>query len=730
MDNPTTPPLPPGGTPAGSGRPQGRRPFFGRGRFQQPRPPMNPAAAPSTDGKPAGMHSLIQKAVAKNGREGKEGEAQPTMKPHERGMSLKQGFAREEGAARQPLTITPRGMTPPGAAHGTPGNRNQGGPGGQKSGGKRGGKGRQGGGAFVREARMQTYKHNPYLKTGTDKDTLEADPTARLKVMVLGGNEEIGRNMTMMEFGNDIILIDMGLQFPDEDMPGIDYIINNVSCLKGKEKNIRGVIITHAHYDHIGGIPHLMPKLGNPPLFATDLTCGIIKKRQEDHRDAPPLNLHEVKSDDVLQLGCFTIEFFGVAHSVPSSMGVIVGTPAGIVVHTGDFKLDSQPGAQSVQETHKMLKLGERNVLALMIDSTNASAIGRQLPEGEIQHNLDEIIANAHGKIIIGTFASMIARVQQIIIACERAGRKVAVEGFSMKSNIMIAQELGYMKIQKGTLIDSKAIKNYPREKVAVVCTGAQGEERAVLMRIANREHPFIEIEKGDTVVFSSSVIPGNERSVQRVTDTLYREGAVVKNYKMMDVHAGGHAKQEDLIEMHQMIKPKYLIPIEGHYAFLVEHANAAVKAGFKRENIMIADNGQIMEFDTKGNGQITNKKVDTSYVFVDGLGVGDTNHIVLRDRQELAGDGIVIVMAVVSQRTGKLLQLPDLISRGFVYMKEHEELIALARKKAGQILADSDPRSSANSTYLKDKLRDDLGAFLYLKTQRRPMILPVIVEV
>jgi ribonuclease J len=637
---------------------------------------------------------LIDKAIARNGKK----EPLGTSDTHE--VSLKQGFAREEGPKK-----------------------------GQPShGGKR--KANRMGGAFQRAPRMHTYKHKPFLKTGTDKDILQAAPSDRLRIAVLGGNEEVGRNMTMMEYGNDIILIDMGLQFPDEDMPGVDYIIPNISCLKGKEKNIRGVIITHAHYDHIGGIPHLMPVLGNPPLFSTDLTCGIIKKRQEDHRDKPPLNIHVVKSDDVLQLGSFSVEFFGVAHSVPSSMGVIVNTPCGIVVHTGDFKLDTAPNAQSIQETEKIKKLGERNVLALMIDSTNATQPGRQLPEYEIQQNIDEIIANATGRVIIGTFASMIARVQQIILACERQGRKVAVEGFSMKSNIAIAQELGYMKIQKGTLIETKQIHNYPKNKVAIVCTGAQGEERAVLMRIANREHPFVSIERGDTVVFSSSVIPGNERSVQRVKDTLYREGAEVIHYKMMDVHAGGHAKQDDLVDMHQMVKPKYLIPIEGHYSFLCEHVNAAVKAGFPRERAFIADNGQIFEFDRNGNGQLTNKKVPTEYVFVDGLGVGDTNHIVLRDRTELAGDGIVVVIAVVSGKTGRLMNMPDLISRGFIYMKDQGELIRLARKKVAAVLKDDDPRSGANGQYLKDKVRDELGEFLFHKTQRRPMILPVIVEV
>lgn len=585
------------------------------------------------------------------------------------------------------------------------------------------------GGAFSSTPRMNTFKHKPFHKTGTDADILVPEGE-RLKVMVIGGNEEVGRNMTLMEFGNDIILIDMGLQFPDEDMPGVDYIVPNISYLKGKEKNIRGVIITHAHLDHIGAIPHLMPILGNPPLFGSDLTCGIIQKRQEDHRDAPPLNLYSVNSTDVLQLGAFKIEFFGVAHSVPTSMGLIVNTPCGIIVHTGDFKLDPEPGAQSIQETEKIKQLAERNVLALMIDSTNASKPGHQLPEIEIQHNIDDIMKNAKSRVIIGTFSSMISRIQQIILACERQGRKVAIEGFSMRSNIMIAQQLGYVKIQKGTLIDVKETHRYPKERVAIVCTGAQGEERAALMRIANREHPFISIEPGDTVVFSSSVIPGNERSVQRVKDTLYREGANVIHYKMMDVHAGGHAQADDLKEMHQMVKPKYLIPIEGHYSFLCDHAKAAVTNGFNPKNIFIADNGQVMEFDQKGNGMLTNKKIPTDYVFVDGLGVGNTNQIVLRDRQQLSDEGVVIAVAVVDGKTGALQALPDIISRGFVYMKEHQELISQTRNKAAAILKDHDQKAEPNSTYLKDKLRDELGEFLFIKTEQRPMIIPVIVEV
>ncbi|MCA9390698.1 MAG: ribonuclease J [Candidatus Magasanikbacteria bacterium] len=579
--------------------------------------------------------------------------------------------------------------------------------------------------------RMGAYKHNPQRKTGSDTDALHAEGT-RLKVTVVGGNEEIGRNCTLLEYGDDIIIIDLGLQFPDDDMPGVDYIIPNLSSLKGREKNVRGVIITHGHYDHIGGVPHIVPTLGNPPVFATDLTCGIIAKRQEDHKDKPRLNLFSVTSDDVLQLGAFKVEFFGVAHSVPSSLGVIVNTPAGIIVHTGDFKLEEGPGAQSKQDTEKIKALGDRNVLALMCDSTNASKPGRQMPEIEIQNNIDEIIKNAKGRIIIGTFASMIARVQQIIKACERSGRKVAIEGFSMKSNVMIAQQLGYMDIGKSTLIDARDIDKYPREKTAVVCTGAQGEERAALMRIANHEHQNINLVAGDTVVFSSSIIPGNERSVQRVKDTLCREGAEVVHYKMMDVHAGGHAQQDDLVEMHAMIKPKYLIPIEGHYSFLVDHAKVAIANGFNPNNIFIADNGQVMEFDHKGNGMLTNKKIDTNYIFVDGLGVGNTNQIVLRDRQHLAGDGVVILVAVIDGRTGNLEAMPDIISRGFTYMKEQQELVAQSRAKAAAIVKTTSEKSTGplDMTYLKDKLRDEMGEFLYVKTQLRPMVIPVLIEV
>lgn len=594
----------------------------------------------------------------------------------------------------------------------------------QQGGGHRGRRG-----AFAaEEPRLHAYKNKPRLKTGTDKDTLSKD--GRLKIMVLGGNEEVGRNMSLFEYKNDIILIDMGLQFPEDDMPGVDYIIPNISYLADKLKNIRGVIISHAHLDHIGAIPHLAPRLGNPPMFMSALTAGIVKKRQEDYKGVAPLKIHVVKSDDVLQLGCFKVEFFRVSHNIPDSFGTVIHTPAGIVVHTGDFKIDTNPSGDLPTEIDKIKRLGQQNVLALMADSTNASLPGRQLTEGDIQHNIDDIIINAKGRVIIGTFSSMLGRIQQIIWACERQGRKIAIEGFSMKSNVAIAQELGYMKIQKGTLVDIKQALKLPDEQVAVICTGAQGEDRAALMRIANGEHPMLQIEQGDTVVFSSSVIPGNERSVQRLKDTLYREGAEVVHYQMMDVHAGGHARQEDLKYMHQMVKPKYLIPIEGHHSFLRLHAKAAVEGGFDPKNILIADNGQVMEFDKNHMGMLTNKKIPSEYVFVDGLGVGDTNHIILRDRIELSKDGMAIVLAVVSAQTGKLLKMPEIITRGFAFMKENDDLIPYAKRKVANVLKDDDPRSSANGQYLKDKVREELGQLLFAKTGRRPMVLTLIIEV
>ncbi len=560
---------------------------------------------------------------------------------------------------------------------------------------------------------------------------------AKLRVIPVGGNEEVGRNMTIFEYTSngrdikDIIIVDMGLQWPEEDMPGIDYIIPNIEYLKGKEKFIRGVIITHGHYDHIGAIPHLIPALGNPQLFGTPLTLGIIAKRQEDFKQVTPLKLRSITTETILRLGDFKIKFFGVSHNIPGSVGVIIESPLGKIIHTGDFKLDPLASGDAPTEIAKIKALGNQNVLALMADSTNATQEGHQLTEGSIQTNIDEVLDKAPARIILGTFASLLGRIQQIIWSAEKLNKKIVVEGFSMKRNVELAQQLGYMKVKKGTIIPLKDMKSYPDNKIIIICTGAQGEDNAVLMRVATNEHRNIKIEKGDTVVFSSSVIPGNERSVQRLKDTLYRKGAEVVHYKMMDIHAGGHAKQEDLYDMIKMVKPKYHIPVYGNHSFLKIHGKVAQKAGLKENNILIADNGQVIEFNKNKQGKLLNEKINSDYVFVDGLGVGDVSHIVLRDRELMAADGMVVIIATVSGKTGNLISSPDIISRGFIYMRENRALVETIRSKVKVIVNEHNKtKTQANETYIKDKIRNNLGQFIFSKTKRRPMVLPVIIEV
>jgi len=557
----------------------------------------------------------------------------------------------------------------------------------------------------------------------------------KLKIIVLGGLEEVGRNMTLLEYENDIILIDMGLQFPEEDMPGIDYIIPNISYLRGKEKNIRGVIITHGHYDHIGAIPHLIPRLGNPTIYGTELTCAIIKKRQEDYKSAK-LNLATVKIDDVLTLGKFTIEFIHVNHNIPDSVAVVVRTPVGIIIHTGDWKFDYTPVDEKPADFAKLAEVGKEGVLALLCDSTNAPEEGHQISEQEIGKNLRTIIEKAPGRIIVGTFSSLLSRVEQIIRLAEEMGKKVAIDGFSMKTNVEIIKMLGYLKIRPGTLIDIADVHNYPPEKIIICCTGAQGEERAVLMRIANEEHRFIKIEPKDTVVFSSSIVPGNERTIQRLKDTLYRKGAEVIHYKMMDIHAGGHAKAEDIKLMIRLIKPKYFIPIEGSHSHLRMNAKIAESIGMDSKNIFVADNGQVMEFQAAPKepygavGRLTSHRVPSDYVMVDGLGVGDVSQVVLRDRKMMAEDGMLVIIVTIDSKTGYLIGNPDIISRGFVYMRESKELIEQVRNKVKKLISDRDPKSAADNTFIKNKIRDTIGQFLFTKTERRPMVLPVIIEV
>lgn len=580
-----------------------------------------------------------------------------------------------------------------------------------------------------RKHRPRRRPHRPPAAEGRPLvAVVRRPPKDTLRVYGLGGLEEVGRNSMVFEYNQTIVIVDLGLQFPEEDMPGIDYIIPNIASLRGKEKNIKGIIITHGHYDHIGAIPHLIPRLGNPPVYGTPLTLGIIKRRQEDFQNRK-LNLRAVHRDTRFPLGEFDVEFFGVSHNIPDSIGVVLRTPVGTVVHTGDFKLDQTEKGANQPEISKITQLGNRRVLALFMDSTNATKPGHQLSEKQIEGNLEEIIRTAPGRLIIGTFSSLISRLGQIIRIAEKYGKKVVIEGYSMRMNMEIAKNLGYIAYKKDTVVPVQQHHRYPPNKIVILCTGAQGEERAVLMRIANREHRFLRIQRGDTVVFSSSVVPGNERSVQRLTDGLFKEGADVINYQMMDVHAGGHAMQEDLKDMLKLVRPRYLIPIEGNYSFRKIHEKVAVSAGFNPKHVFVPENGQILEFRRDGSAHQTKERVPTDYVFVDGLGVGDIANVVLRDRQQMAEEGMVVVIATVD-KGGKLVGTPDVITRGFVHVKESFKLIDEIKQRAKKLLVDRDPNIPANDVYLRNKIRDSLGQFLFQKTERRPMILPVVMEV
>jgi ribonuclease J len=553
-----------------------------------------------------------------------------------------------------------------------------------------------------------------------------------LKIIPLGGLGEVGRNMMLFEWKEQILIIDMGLRMPEEDMPGVDYIIPNISYLKGKEKNILGIVFTHGHYDHIGAVPYLIDKIWRPDLeiFASPLTKGIILKRQEDFPHLPKLSIQEVRDKSKITLGPFKIEFFRQNHNIPDNLGLFISTPVGNIVHTSDFKFDKNPVYDLPTDFERLKEIGKRKILLLMSDSTDAEEEGHSLSEKTIERNLDEIFKTAKGRIIAATFASLINRIQQLIVLSEKYNRKVAIEGYSMKTNVEIAKALGYLKVKKGTIVKGREILDYPDENQTILCTGAQGEPEAVLMRIANKEHPFLKLKKGDTVVFSSSVIPGNERTVQIMKDEILRQGAKVYHYQMMDIHAGGHAKKEELKKMIRLMRPKFFMPIHGQYSMLISHAELAKECKIKEKNIVVAENGQIVKLNQR-EIFIDKEKVPANYVMVDGLGIGDVGEVVLRDRQVLARDGIFVIIAVVDRQTGQVKTSPDIISRGFIYLRESKDLLRETRKRVIQIVNRAAGSGGAvNWIYVKNEIRNKIGEFFFQKTKRRPMILPVVIEV
>lgn len=551
-----------------------------------------------------------------------------------------------------------------------------------------------------------------------------------LRIIPLGGLNQVGLNMTLIEYDKKILIIDMGLMFPEETTPGIDYIIPNTTYLEDRRDDIVGTIITHGHYDHIGAIPYLVEKIGlKTSIYCGLLTRGIILKRQEEFPEKPKLNINKVKDGQTIKLGPFEIEFIHTNHSIPDTFALLIKTPIGNIFHTADFKIDMSPIFDKPLDLKRLEKIGEEGVLLLMSDSTRAEKEGHSFSEKEIIENLEEIFKKSKGRIIASTFASLLNRVQQIIVLSEKYGRKVAFDGRSMKSNILIAEKLGYIKMKKGTRIRVKNTDNYPDSKVTVICTGAQGEKRAVLGRIADRTHKLLRLRKKDTVIFSSSIIPGNEKKVQRLKDNVLRQTTNIFHYQMMDIHAGGHAKQEELLQIIKLLKPMFFMPIQGQYSMLVEHAKLAQRAGIPKGNIVVAENGNIINLN-ETRISISKNKVPASYILVDGLGVGDVGEVVLRDRERLADDGVFVVITVLDHQTGKIQNSPDIISRGFVYLKESKELLAETRKRVVRIIKKASRGKMVDKDDLKNEIRENIASFLYFKTKRRPMVLPVIIEV
>jgi ribonuclease J len=551
-----------------------------------------------------------------------------------------------------------------------------------------------------------------------------------VKFIPIGVLEEIGRNMSMFEYDNEIILIDMGLQFPEEDTPGIDYIIPNVNSLIPKKKNIRAIVITHGHFDHIGAIPYLLDKLGpHIPIYTAALTKEIIARRQGDFPHASKPIITVIKGGDKIKLSeHFEAEFFETEHTIPDSISMVLKTPSGNFAYMSDIRVDHDIDGKE-QGLEVFQKIHDRKIQTLFLESTRAEAPGKSLSEKIVERNLDELISKAEGRIVIGLFASLLTRIEPILKIAEKHDKKVSLSGLSLKTNVNIAQSLGYIKVRKDLIVPLEEIHKYKDNRILVLSTGAQGEPKASLMKIANGENKNVTIKKGDTVIFSSSVIPGNEKPIQTLKDNLTRQGARVIQTQHIDIHASGHGPSEDLKTIIRIIKPKYFIPIHGMYFMRAANVENAKEVGVLAENCFLVDNGQIINI-YPDRVRITQDSVPAYYVMVDGLGVGDVEEVVVRDRMLLAQEGMVVVIVTLDRRTGRFIKNPDIISRGFIYLKENKEIVEELRKRIKGLISRIPRLQSLESDYLKTLLRDQIGQFVYNKTKRRPMILPVVIEV
>lgn len=564
----------------------------------------------------------------------------------------------------------------------------------------------------------------PERKKRTSVKENKKEKTSKLKIIPLGGLEQIGMNITAFEYEDSIIVVDCGLSFPEDDMYGIDLVIPDVTYLKDNIDKVKGFFITHGHEDHIGAIPYVLRDI-NVPIYATKLTIGIIEHKLKEHNMLTKVKRKVVKYGQHINLGCFRVEFIRTNHSIQDAAALAIYSPAGIVVHTGDFKVDYTPVFGDAIDLQRFGEIGKKGVLALLCDSTNAERKGFTMSEKTVGKTFDEIFADhKNTRIIIATFASNVDRVQQIINTAYKYGRKVVVEGRSMVNIIGIASELGYINIPDNTLIDIEELKNYPDEKTVMITTGSQGESMAALSRMACGMHKKVTIKPNDTIVLSSNPIPGNEKAVSGIINELSMKGA---NVIFQDVHVSGHACQEEIKLIYSLVKPKYAIPVHGEYRHLKAHAEVAQSLGIPKENIFLMYSGDVMELDE--DGAAVTGKVHTGAIMVDGLGVGDVGNIVLRDRQHLSEDGIMVVVLTLEKRTNQLLAGPDIVSRGFVYVRESEDLMGEAREVVEEALDGCLSKNISDWGKIKSTIKDALGDYVWKKTKRRPMILPIIME-
>ena len=549
----------------------------------------------------------------------------------------------------------------------------------------------------------------------------------KLKIISLGGLNEIGKNLTVYEYGGDIIVVDCGMGFPDDDMYGIDVVIPDVSYLIKNQNKIRGIFITHGHEDHIGALPYVLRSI-NAPIYATRMSAGLIKLKLEEHRLLDRTKLITCEAGQLVKAGKFTVEFIHVNHSIADAVAFAIKCPVGVCVHTGDFKIDATPIQGGMMDLARLGELGKEGVLALLADSTNVERPGYTRSERSVGASFDGLFRGCEERIIVTTFASNVDRIQQVIDVAARYGRKVAVTGRSMENVMKVSTELGYMNVPDGILMDLNHIKSLPKHKVCIVTTGSQGETMSALTRMAFNTHRQVDLLPGDRVIISASAIPGNENAIGSVVNELYRKGVEVMNEGNMPLHVSGHACQEELKIVHALVKPKFFVPVHGEQRMLQIHGKLAREMGMDPNHILISDIGRVMEF-TPNSAKLTGT-VTAGQVFVDGYGVGDVGSVVLRDRKHLAEDGMIVVALSMSGEDGALVSGPDIITRGFVYVKESEGLLEELRQVALEALQHVDMRYSTDWSAIKGAVKGDLSGYLYKKTKRSPMILPVIMEV